>query len=257
VTAKGSTGLRARLSGRVGDLVLDADFSAPAQGVTALIGPSGSGKTTLLRCIAGLTRLAGEVAFNGEAWQAKGTFRPPHLRPIGYVFQEASLFSHLSVRGNLEFALKRARAARSLSIGDVAELMGLGPLLARSTARLSGGERQRVAIGRALLSQPQLLLMDEPVSSLDGEAKAEVLSHLERLHRSLSIPVLYVSHDPGEIVRLADRVLMMSHGRVQSPTPGDGAPLSDEDARRHLAGLSGDRLTELALAALKAGLGGR
>lgn len=243
--------LQIEVRGRVGPLDLDAAIDIPAQGVTALIGPSGCGKTTLLRCIAGLRRLPGRVAFKGEAWQDDRGFVPPHRRPVGYVFQEPSLFPHLSVRGNLAYGLKRAEQTQgppAHGLDELVELLGLGRLLDRGVAALSGGERQRVAIARALATQPRLLLMDEPVSSLDPEGKAEVLGRLETVIEALRAPMIYVSHDPADVVRLADRVLTMKAGRVSSAEPGSVAPDAALDA------LSADELRRLALAALKAGL---
>jgi molybdate transport system ATP-binding protein len=240
----GETLIEARLSGRLGDFQLDAELSVPAVGVTALIGPSGCGKTTLLRGLAGLTRLAGTVRFKGETWQDQTRFVPAHRRPVGFVFQEASLFPHLSVRQNLEFGLNRAGAERSLTFDEAVDLLSLAPLLQRSPAKLSGGERQRVAIGRALLVQPRLLLMDEPVSSLDVEAKAEIIGRLEEIHRSLATPILYVSHDPAEVARFADRVLAMRAGRI--------VPLA-HPTDVSLEGLSEAQIHALALAALRSG----
>jgi molybdate transport system ATP-binding protein len=190
--------------------------------VTGLFGPSGSGKTTVLRCIAGLSRVAdGFFSIAGEVWQDGELFRPPHQRPIGYVFQEPSLFPHLSVRQNLRYGMPRgpagqrgARSATEVGWEDVVALLGLGALLERTPRHLSGGERQRVAIGRALLSQPRLLLLDEPLSALDQRAKGEILPFIERLHRTLSVPVLYVSHDMAELERFADHLLLMESGRV-------------------------------------------
>jgi molybdate transport system ATP-binding protein len=231
-------------TGRVGGFRLEASFAFPTGGITALSGPSGSGKTTLLRCMAGLERLEGRLSVGGEVWQDGPRFVPPHRRPVGVVFQEASLLSHLSVRGNLLYGARRTSAKAEISLDDTIDLLGLGSLLGRSTANLSGGERQRVALGRALLSQPRLLLMDEPLSSLDAGSKAEILPYLERLHRSLAIPALYVSHDAGEIARLADRVLLMRAGKV---TPG--APTTDM-----LAALTPAERDGLARAALRAGL---
>ena len=240
--------IEVQLQGRLGGFSLDAEFTVPAAGVTALFGPSGSGKTTVLRCIAGLERLGGRVLVRGDAWQDGARFLPPHRRPVGYVFQDAGLLSHLSVRGNLEFGLKRAGPGR-LGFDEVVAFLGLAPLLGRSTERLSGGERQRVGIGRALLSQPQLLLMDEPLSVLDAEAKAEILPCLEQLHQLLEIPVIYVSHDPGEVIAFADRMLLMREGRIAPPPPG-----ADAAAPEGLGGLDQRRLQGLALAALAAGL---
>ncbi len=238
------------LKGRLGAFELNAAFEAPGQGVTALVGPSGSGKTTLLRCIAGLCRLRGRVRVKGEAWQDGGLFRPPHLRPVGYVFQEPSLLAHLSVRRNLLFGYRRSRDRTKIGFDQVVALLGLEPLLHRSTARLSGGERQRVAIGRALLTQPELLLMDEPLSSLDADSKAEILPCLDELHRTLSFPVIYVSHDAAEVARLADHALLIRRGRVEPAgvQPDGGLP------RHGLEGLSQDQIERLAAAALAAGL---
>jgi len=241
-------GLEGAFRGRLGAFSLDAEFSVPATGVTALSGPSGSGKTSLLRCIAGLTRLPGRLRVAGEVWQDDRSFLPAHRRPVGVVFQEPSLLSHLSVRGNLDYGARRSPTGGT-SLDDVVELLGLAPLLARSTTHLSGGERQRVALGRALLSRPKLLLMDEPLSSLDAASKAEILPYLDRLHRELSIPTLYVSHDAGEIARLADHVLHMREGKI---TPAPASKL--EGARRALAAMSPTEKDRLALAALLAGL---
>ncbi len=214
--------MRARFSGLFGSFRLDAEFEAPAVGVTALFGPSGCGKTSVLRCIAGLQRADGFFGLGTEHWQDATTFLPAHERPIGYVFQEASLFPHLSVEGNLRFGQSRAsRTGKRAPIDrdEVTALLGLDPLLGRAPARLSGGERQRVAIGRALLSQPALLLMDEPLSALDRTAKDEILPFLERLHGALSIPILYVSHDLAEVERLADHLVLMEDGRVSGSGP--------------------------------------
>ncbi len=245
-----SEGLKARLSGRLGTFELNAALALAPKGVTALVGASGSGKTTLLRCLAGLTRLPGDVRLDGEVWQDKERFVPAHLRPVGFVFQDASLLAHLTVRGNLHYAQKRAvKAATPIAWDEVVEWLGLAPLLDRSTANLSGGERQRVALGRALLTQPRLLLMDEPLSSLDVAAKAEILPYLERLHRTLAIPVLYVSHDLAEVARLADHVLTMKDGRIVEGAPGGVT------AQARLAKMSAHDRDALALAALMAGIG--
>lgn len=213
--------IEARFSGQQGSFEIDAEFTAPSEGVTALFGPSGSGKTTVLRCVAGLTRLPhGKLVVDGEVWQDKRLFVPVHQRALGYVFQEASLFPHLSVRGNLEFGQKRTNGGeRTIGFDDVVDLLGIASLFDRPTATLSGGERQRVAIGRALLAQPRLLLMDEPLSALDRMGREEILPYLERLHRTLSIPVLYVSHDISEIERLADSLVLMERGKVRAAGP--------------------------------------
>lgn len=205
-----------------GDFVLDVDLHLPARGVSAIFGPSGCGKTTLLRCIAGLERAPeGRLAVNGECWQdeAQGIWRPTHRRALGYVFQEANLFPHLSVRGNLEFAQRRAGVPDRRRTDEAIELLQLAQLLDRSPARLSGGERQRVAIARALASAPRILLMDEPLAALDAARKAEILPFLERMHRELAIPMLYVTHSIDEVVRLADQLLAMAQGRACAVGP--------------------------------------
>ena len=216
--------IQATFTGTLGTFSLDVGFDAPMRGITALFGPSGCGKTTILRCVAGLNRLSGRLYAGGESWQddARGVFRKPHERPIGYVFQESSLFPHLSVRKNLLYGAQRAKRTHSaevLEFGDVVELLGIRHLLDRVPVNLSGGERQRVAIGRALLSQPQLLLMDEPLSALDRITKDEILPYLEALHETLSIPIFYVSHDIAEVARLADRVIVLSAGRNVADGP--------------------------------------
>ncbi len=185
--------------------VLDVDLALPGRGVTALFGPSGSGKTTVLRCMAGLERARGSLTVNGVTWQDATTFLPTHRRPLGYVFQEASLFPHLSAQGNLEYGLRRVpAAARRVSLEQAVALLGIGHLLDRSPDRLSGGERQRVAIARALALSPGLLLMDEPLAALDARRKEEILPYLERLHDELEIPVLYVTHAADEVAHLAE-----------------------------------------------------
>jgi molybdate transport system ATP-binding protein len=200
---------------------LDVDLDLPMRGVTALFGHSGSGKTTLLRCIAGLDRApGGHLALDNEIWQDVNTFLPTHQRPLGYVFQEASLFPHLSARGNLEYGRKRAAETMNRAALDhIIELLGIGPLLERRPDQLSGGERQRVAIARALAVQPRLLLMDEPLAALDLARKQEILPYLERLHEELEIPVLYVSHAPDEVARLADHIVVMQEGRAVAAGP--------------------------------------
>ncbi|HXU93848.1 MAG TPA: molybdenum ABC transporter ATP-binding protein [Gallionella sp.] len=208
--------IRARFTLQLESFTLDAAFNAPGVGVTALFGPSGSGKTTLLRCIAGLERAQGSLHVNGDAWQDDTTFVPTHRRPLGYVFQEASLFPHLSVRANLEYGYKRIKPAeRRVPLEQVVEWLGLDRVIDRGNpARLSGGERQRVAIGRALLTSPRVLLMDEPLSALDTASKQEILPYLEHLHRELSIPVFYVSHALDEVARLADHLVLLENGRA-------------------------------------------
>ena len=210
--------LQARFQVERGDFQLDVSFTLPDKGVTALFGPSGSGKTSCLRAMAGLERLPNSfLQVGNQIWQdeSKGIFIPAHQREIGYVFQEASLFPHLNVQQNLEFGWNRlTQEKRKIKPDSVIELLGLRPLLSRRPSALSGGERQRVAIARALLTSPKLLLMDEPLSALDKQLKHEILPYLEELHRELSIPVVYVSHAPDEVARLADHIIMLNHGKL-------------------------------------------
>ena len=199
---------------------LDVDLALPGHGVTALFGHSGSGKTTLLRCIAGLERAAhGRLQVDGEVWQDAQRWLPVHQRPIGYVFQEASLFAHLSVMGNLNYGMKRNAQAQQTRLDQAIELLGIGHLLTRKPDHLSGGERQRVGIARALAVCPRLLLMDEPLAALDLKRKQEILPYLERLHAELDIPVLYVSHSPDEVARLADHIVVLKDGRAVAAGP--------------------------------------
>ena len=195
---------------------LDIDIEVPGQGITAIFGESGSGKTSLLRCIAGLEKNAsGSLNVNGECWQNASSFVPTHKRSLGYVFQEASLFEHLTAIGNLHYAIKRNhQPVNSELLNQVVSVMGIKGILSQFPQQLSGGEKQRVAIARALLSQPKLLLMDEPLASLDTARKLEILPYLERLRSSFNIPILYVSHAVDEIVRLADHVVIMQQGKV-------------------------------------------
>ena len=199
---------------------LDVDLTLAGRGVTALFGHSGSGKTTLLRCIAGLERPSlGTLTVNGEVWQDEQRCLPTHQRPLGYVFQEASLFPHLSVLDNLRYGMKRSAAAQRVSLDQAIALLGIAPLLDRTPDRLSGGERSRVGIARALAVSPRLLLMDEPLAALDHDRKQEILPYLERLHDELDIPVLYVSHAPDEVARLADHLVVLQAGQVLASGP--------------------------------------
>ncbi len=219
--------LTVALSGALGAFTLDAAFEVPKGGITALFGPSGSGKTTILRCIAGLQHLPGRISVGTECWQDSDAriFVAPHRRHVGYVFQEPSLFPHLSVRRNLMYGAARATDRKAgfvspdatrIGLDEVVDLLGISHLLHRDTTALSGGERQRVAVGRALLSNPQLLLMDEPLSALDRATKDEVLPYFDALHARLAIPILYVSHDMAEVERLADRLVLIEDGRVRA-----------------------------------------
>ena len=196
---------------------LDVDLKLPGAGVTALFGPSGAGKTSLLRCIAGLERDSiGELSFRGECWQSSRQFRPPHQRPIGYVFQEANLFTHLNAIDNLKYAVNRAPRFEEplISFDQAVQLLGISHLLQQRPDQLSGGERQRVAIARSLLIQPRLLLMDEPLASLDLARKLEILPYLEALKNELALPIIYVSHAADEVARLADYMVAMEYGRA-------------------------------------------
>jgi molybdate transport system ATP-binding protein len=215
--------INVRLNLKYTGFALDVDLHVPGRGVTALYGHSGSGKTTCLRCIAGLERAEdGFIQINDEVWQdsRNGLFVPPHKRALGYVFQEPSLFPHLSVRANLEFGLKRIpRSQRRVDMLQATELLGIGHLLERHPQHLSGGERQRIGIARALLTSPRLLLMDEPLAALDSKRKGEILPYLERLHDELDIPVLYVSHAQDEVARLADHIVLLSDGKALASGP--------------------------------------
>lgn len=199
-----------------GNFLLDVTLRLPSSGVTALFGRSGSGKTTLLRCMAGLEyQLGGRMVFQDQSWQNNKTFLPVYQRPLGYVFQEASLFPHLKVKDNLLYGYQRIPAnQQKLQPDQVTELLGISELLQRYPDQLSGGQRQRVAIGRALLTSPQLLLMDEPMASLDATSKAEILPFLERLRDELDIPIVYVSHAIEEVTRLADHLVLLDQGQV-------------------------------------------
>lgn len=208
--------LELRVAHRFGAFALDLAFEA-GKGVTGIIGPSGAGKTTLLEAIAGLARPArGRIALGNDVFldTERGIFLPPEERRIGYVFQEARLFPHLSVARNLDYGAMRRGAGGAISRDEVVALLGLADLLDRRPHRLSGGEAQRVAIGRALLAGPRLILMDEPLSSLDIRRRREIMPFLEALHRRLDLPILYVSHNIDEIVRLADRVVAMKSGTI-------------------------------------------
>uniref|UniRef100_E6QRP7 Molybdenum import ATP-binding protein ModC n=1 Tax=mine drainage metagenome TaxID=410659 RepID=E6QRP7_9ZZZZ len=199
---------------------LDVDLVLPGRGVTALFGTSGSGKTTLLRCIAGLERAPnGLLSVSGEVWQDKSIWLAPHRRPMGYVFQETSLFAHLSVMGNLQYGIKRTKSDQVVNFEHIVGLLGIEYLLQRQPQKLSGGERQRVAIARALLIHPKILLMDEPLAALDAQRKQDIFPYLERLRDELAIPILYVSHDHHEVARLADHLVVLEAGRVISNSP--------------------------------------
>ncbi|WP_028671804.1 molybdenum ABC transporter ATP-binding protein [Saccharospirillum impatiens] len=206
---------------RRGSFALKAEFDLPDRGVTAIFGRSGCGKTSLLRCMAGLEpEASGQLQVAGQAWQRGAWSLPTHERALGYVFQEASLFPHLTVERNLRYGWRRvAPGKRRVEWQPTIELLGLEGLLDRYPAQLSGGQRQRVAVGRALLTSPDLLLMDEPLASLDSDSKAEILPYLEKLHRDLAVPLVYVSHSQDEVLRLADQLVLMDDGQVQTQGP--------------------------------------
>lgn len=210
--------ITAELRIRYADFTLDANLILPAKGITVFFGQSGCGKTSCLRAIAGLEKLEyGNVSIAGDVWQSSAThqFVPTYKRELGYVFQEAGLFPHLTVEDNLQFGAKRISAhKRHVKFAEITELLGITPLLKRYPAQLSGGEKQRVAIGRALLTSPKLLLMDEPLSALDQPRKQEFLPYLERLHRELDLPILYVTHSMQELARLADHIVLFDDGSV-------------------------------------------
>lgn len=202
---------------------LDFDADIPGRGVTALFGPSGSGKTTALRSVAGLIRApGGSLVVGDETWQdeTRGVFLPTHRRPLGMVFQDAALFPHLTILGNLNYGMKRARVTPAAAgLDAVLALLGIESFLDRMPGKLSGGERQRVAVARALLTCPRLLLMDEPLAALDLKRKLEILPYLERLRDELDIPILYVSHSPDEVAKLADHLILMDKGRIVASGP--------------------------------------
>ena len=220
--------LSVRLRHRLGEFTLDAAFDAPP-GVTALFGRSGAGKTTIVNAVAGILRPDdGRVAVGAEVLCDTGTglHLPPHRRRVGYVFQDARLFPHLSVRQNLMYGRRFAPPGPGPDPGRIVDLLGIGALLSRRPGGLSGGERQRVALGRAILSRPRLLLMDEPLAALDEARKAEVLPYLERLRDEVGVPILYVSHSVAEVARLATTVVLIEAGRVTAVGPA-GDILSD------------------------------
>lgn len=203
------------------DFVLDLRFDAPA-GLTVLFGQSGSGKTTVVNTVAGLLRpQSGRVAVEGTVLtdSDRGIFLPPHRRGIGYVFQDARLFPHLSVRQNLLFGHWFTGRGRQPHLPRIVDMLGIGHLLSRRPATLSGGERQRVALGRAVLSHPRMLLMDEPLAALDQARKDEILPYLERLRDHAGLPILYVSHSAAEVARLATTVVLLDRGRVKAAGP--------------------------------------
>ncbi len=220
---------------RLGTLELHIAFQAPP-GITALFGQSGTGKTTVVNAVAGLLQPdSGRIDLSGQPLfdSARGLSLPAHKRRLGYVFQDGRLFPHMSVRQNLTYGRRFAAPGSGPSLGEVSALLGLEDLLDRRPGRLSGGEKQRVAIGRALLSRPRMLLMDEPLAALDSARKAEILPYLERLRDRTDVPILYVSHSVAEVARLATTVVVLEAGRVARAGRADHI-LSDPDMVRQL-----------------------
>jgi len=208
--------IKASFCGSIDNFSLDVKFSMPLEGITALFGPSGCGKTTILRCLAGLHNLPGYLSIGDEVWQNEKRFIKTHERSVGYIFQEESLFSHLSVRKNLDYGACRAKThylKETFHFDDVVEILSIKHLLDRSTVSLSGGERQRIAIGRAILAQPKFLLMDEPLSALDQKSKKGIFFCFKKLQEEFKLPILYVSHDIDEITKLADNMIALDNGK--------------------------------------------
>lgn len=202
---------------RIGDFTLDVAFDGPGDGVTALFGPSGAGKSTTLAAIAGSDPIeAGRIALGAHVLfdSARGINVPPRARRIGWVFQDARLFPHLRVEANLCYGYKRAPGPHRIGFDHVVAVLDIAHLLKRGVRDLSGGERQRVALGRALLSQPELLLLDEPLAALDGGRKDEIIAYIARLKADFALPMLYVTHSPDEVRAVADHVVMLDQGRV-------------------------------------------
>jgi molybdate transport system ATP-binding protein len=210
--------LEARFRLERGGFILDAALTLAPGRVLGLFGPSGAGKTTLLACLAGLLRAPeGFLSVNGSTWQdeSRRIFVPPHRRPLGYVFQDGRLFPHLSVRRNLEYGWRRTpRSNRRLGLDEVVDMLDLGTMLNRRPKQLSGGQKQRAAVARALLTSPRLLLLDEPLASLDQAAKDEIGPYLIRLRRELSLTMIYVSHSVRELGLVADEIARLDHGRL-------------------------------------------
>ena len=198
---------------------LSVDLTLPSSGTTVIFGPSGGGKTTILRAIAGLEPdVRGHIRINPKTWQAPGVFVPAHQRRVGFVFQHSALLPHLSVEQNLRYGWQRV-GGTAAEYAQCVEQLDLAPLLQRAIGRLSGGERQRVALGRALLTRPDILLLDEPLAALDVARRSEILGYLERLKQTTAIPLLYVTHAVDEMSRLADYLVLMKGGRVRQAGP--------------------------------------
>ncbi|MBF0446997.1 MAG: molybdenum ABC transporter ATP-binding protein [Magnetococcales bacterium] len=215
--------LESRFSLTRGHFTLNSQLSIDLTGITGLFGPSGGGKTTYLRCLAGLERATdGYIGFGDQIWQdeSNNIFLPPFNRPVGVVFQESRLFHHLTVRENLFFGRSRSKGAEQrVSWQDTLDILELTALLDRLPENLSGGEQQRVAIGRAILTGPKLLIMDEPLASMDHQGKKKILQYILQIHKRLQLPILHVSHDMGEILQLADHLALMDQGRILANGP--------------------------------------
>lgn len=245
--AEPAAGLRLDVRKRLGDFDLDASLSLPARGVSALFGVSGSGKTSLLRLIAGLDRPDDGAIHIGERALVdtrRGLFLPPHRRRVGVVFQEARLFPHYRVRGNLTYGMPASARPR---FDAIVELLGIGALLERLPGTLSGGEARRVSIGRALLSDPELLLMDEPLTGLDGARKQELLRYILTLTRDVDIPIVYISHDPEELIAIADHLVLIDSGTVLASGVLEEL-LTRFDLTRHLGGFDAASVLETRVA---------
>ena len=197
---------------------LDVELTLPARGVAVVFGPSGSGKTTLLRCLSGLEKApSGYMKIADQVWQDEETFIPIQERKIGLVFQESRLFPHLSIQDNLLYGYQRTQPAeRNLQLDEVAQVLNLKALLKRRPEKLSGGEQQRVAIGRALLTSPKLLLMDEPLASLDMQIKAEIIPFIKRIESEFKTPIVYVTHSMNELLQLVDTMVILKSGKVEN-----------------------------------------
>lgn len=208
--------ISAKLVAKAGNFSLNASLKLASGQITAVAGPSGSGKTTLLRTLAGLDRHKDcSISANKTIWQNKDTFVPPHQRNIGYIFQEASLFSQLSVAKNLSFALKRvSEKSLRVSYNELIDMLSLKPLLPLQASKLSGGEKQRVALAMALVRNPVLLLMDEPLSAIDPEKRDELIPYLKELNSKLAISTIYVTHSLKEVAQLADQMILIEKGEV-------------------------------------------
>ncbi|MCB2129706.1 MAG: molybdenum ABC transporter ATP-binding protein [Rhodobacteraceae bacterium] len=231
------------------NFTLEIDLDIALSGITALFGRSGAGKSSLLRVIGGFERAEGRLRYGGSLWQDRGHFVPPYRRGVATVFQSPTLFAHLDVAGNLAFAARRA--GRTGDLAAMAGRFGLTALLKQPVHTLSGGEAQRVALARALLTDPKLILMDEPISALDQAARSEILQYIEALRDETKVPILYVSHSVAEVARLADRILLLEEGRVLGFGP-TAAILSDNAAGPAFGGEEPGSLISARVAAMTA-----